>query len=89
MNYKKTQETAQNKIKAILGNDFYISDFIAPYFNYFLSKYPPQTGAGMVLFTVPVMEGSASMDQYFINPLLKNGFCYKDCFLLHEIYIYK
>lgn len=66
-----------------------ISKQILPYFKYYAGIYKPETGTRGEIIIIPMKDGSASLDRYFINPLLKNGYTWKESFLLSEIYLYK
>ena len=51
-----------------------IKKAIRPYFNYYLDLYPPEITDNYIIFTIPMLDGCRSLDNYFINPLLDNGF---------------
>lgn len=62
---------------------------IQPYFNYYLRKYPPEIFETQSIITIPMKDGSRSLDDYYIKPLLENGYKYHEYFLLKEIYLIK
>lgn len=66
-----------------------MSPSIVGYFNYYAGKYPTETGTHRDIITIPMKDGSRSLDHYFIKPLLAAGWLWKDSFLLGEIYLYK
>ena len=66
-----------------------INKQILPYFKYYASKYQPEKGAKGEIITIPMLEGSRSLDDYFIKPLLNNGYIWEESFLLSEIYLIK
>ena len=66
-----------------------ISKSILPYFKYYATKYKPEIGTRGEIITIPMREGSASIDNYYIKPLLNNGYIFKESFLLSEIYLIK
>lgn len=66
-----------------------INKNILPYFRYYAGIYKPEKDGNTEVITIPMMEGSASLDTYFIKPLLNNGYIWKDSFLLGEIYLIK
>ena len=66
-----------------------ISSQIEPYFNYYADKYPAELLGDCLFIEIPMMDGSASLDHYFINPLLKNGYTWHENWLLSKIYLIK
>ena len=66
-----------------------INKQIAGYFGYYAGKFDIEKSDKTILITIPMKEGSRSLDRYFIKVLLDNGYIWHDCFLLGEIYLYK
>ena len=66
-----------------------MSEQIRPYFRYYAAKYPVEKGTKGEIIIIPVMDGSAGLDHYFIKPLLDNGYEYIFNALLKEIYMIK
>lgn len=64
-----------------------ISDAILPYFRYYAGLYKIQSGSKGDLITIPVKDGSGSLDRYFINQLISNGWYFRYNALLSEIYL--
>ena len=66
-----------------------INKSILPYFKYYAGIYKPEKDGNAEVITIPMMDGSRSLDVYFINPLLNNGYMWHESFLLGEIYLIK
>lgn len=64
-----------------------ISPAIVGYFNYYATKYPAEILGATEIITIPMRDGSRSLDSYFINVLTRNGWNYSDYFLLGQIYL--
>lgn len=64
-----------------------ISEAILPYFRYYASQYKLESGSKGDRIIIPVKDGSGSLDRYFINQLIENGWYYRYNALLSEIYL--
>lgn len=64
-----------------------ISPAIVGYFNYYARIYPAEILGNTEIITIPMRDGSRSLDSYFINVLTANGWKYSDYFLLGQIYL--
>lgn len=70
-------------------NTLKINKSILPYFKYYAGLYKPEIGTRGEIITIPIKDGSRSLDTFFINPLLNNGYIWEESFLLGEIYLIK
>lgn len=66
---------------------------ILGYFMYYADKYSVSYGTTAdgrktAFIEIPVMDGSNSLDHYFINVLTANGWAYKHNWLLSKIYLF-
>lgn len=66
-----------------------VSNQIAGYFGYYAGKFDIEKSEKLILITIPMKDGSRSLDHYFIKVLLANGYTCKDSFLLGETYFFK
>ena len=66
-----------------------VSKQISGYFGYYAGKFDIEKSEKTILITIPMKDGSRSLDCYFIRVLLENGYIFKESFLLGEIYLYK
>ena len=64
-----------------------ISPAIVGYFNYYAEKYPAEILGNTEIITIPMRDGSRSLDSYYINVLTRNGWKYSEYFLLGQIYL--
>lgn len=56
-----------------------------PYFDYLFRKY----SHGENYVEIPMLEGSRTIDNHLIKPLLEEGWIYKSSFLLGQIYLFR
>ena len=66
-----------------------IAPELIPYFNYYARKYEPELLGDSLIVTLSSWDGCASLDSYFINILIHNGWNYSEYALLHQIYLTK
>lgn len=66
-----------------------VKDQIKGYFGYYAGLFETIKGEKGIIITIPMKEGSRSLDLYFIDVLLENGYTYHEYFLLREIYLIK
>lgn len=66
-----------------------INKAIQPYYNYYERLYKPEILGNQIIIEIPIKDGSSSLDHYYINPLLKQGYKYHEDFLLGVIYLIK
>ena len=59
------------------------------FFDYYAGRYPALKGTKGEIITIPIMDGSRSLDNHFIKPLLESGYEWKESVLLKEIYLIK
>ena len=66
-----------------------VKDQIKGYFGYYAGLFETIKGDKGIIIIIPMKEGSKSLDRYFINILLENGYTFHEYFLLGEIYLIK
>lgn len=66
-----------------------IAPELIPYFNYYASKYEPELLADSLIITISMWDGCRSLDNYFIDILIRNGWKYSKYDLLKQIYLIK
>ena len=62
---------------------------IEPYFKYYEKKYPPEILGDAFFIEIPIKDGCASLDNYYINPLIDQGYKISENFLLGYLYLIK
>lgn len=58
-------------------------------YNYYSRKYPEEILGDYIFITIPMMDGSESLDKYYINPRKAEGFNFYENLLLRLIYLIK
>ena len=58
-------------------------------YNYYSRKYPEEILGDCMFITIPMMDGSESLDKHYINPRKEEGFNFHENWLLRLIYLIK
>ena len=58
-------------------------------YNYYSRKYPEEILGDCIFITIPMMDGSESLDKNYINPRKEEGFNFHENWLLRLIYLIK
>ena len=58
-------------------------------YNYYSRKYPEEILGDCMFITIPMMDGSESLDKHYINPRKAEGFNFHENWLLRLIYLIK
>ena len=58
-------------------------------YNYYSRKYPEEILGDCIFITIPMMDGSESLDKHYINPRKEEGFNFHENWSLRLIYLIK